>query len=65
MKTTNVSVDDLGQVVVVFPDGSSIMIDQYKQEKNHFRIRCLEHKFVVHMSGAVNIIEVEMRRFGK
>lgn len=60
-----INVDELGQILIKFVDGLSFIVHRRDETKNSFIIRSLDHKFVVHMSGAVNLLEIEMKRYGE
>jgi len=64
---THVSVDSLGQVVVVFGDGTQILLYQKsggRTMKNSFEIRVLDRSLAVHMTGASNVMRVELLKHG-
>ena len=65
-RNIHVNVDNLGQAVITFNDGTTIMIYQEKNQGfKGFQIRSVEDAFSIRMSGAVNVLHVETRRIGK
>jgi hypothetical protein len=64
-RNIHVNVDNLGQAVITFDDGLTIMV--YQDKNQHFKgfnIRSVDDAFKIRMSGAVNVLEIEARRIG-
>lgn len=62
-KNVHINVDNLGQVVVTFNDGTTIILTENGNKKYRgFKIRSIEDVFSVRMSGAVNVLDIETRR---
>jgi hypothetical protein len=56
--------DDYGNVKITFDDDTQIEINKASRGER-ILIRTVSHKFVIHPTGAVNVIELEMKRLGE
>jgi len=64
-RNIHVNVDNLGQAVITFDDGLTIMVYQgVNQRFRGFKIRSVDDSFAVRMTGAVNTMDIEARRIG-
>ena len=63
-KVGSIYIDSLGQGHVTFNNGTKITISEVNIREGTFEIRALEHTFAVHMTGASNIMRVEMKPMG-
>ena len=66
MAIAKVEMSELGEAVITLEDGSQIKItcSDNRYHGKHFTIRALDHRFVIHSAGAVNVVELEIRRLG-
>jgi hypothetical protein len=51
------------ETMLEFPDKSQIMVS--RNEDGFIYIRTLDHRFILHFAGAVNVVKLEMRRFSE
>jgi hypothetical protein len=59
-------VDATGEVKITLPSGKILLISYpHPSRKHDFRIRTLDHAFLIRMTGGVNTIDIEMRRLGE